>query len=98
MGLIPGVHLALEDYTFDTTRAITSFLANGTFSRYPDIRFVFCHGGGTIAPVAHRIAGIARNPKFKAGLPNGVLHELRRLFYDTASAINPPNMAALGTE
>jgi predicted TIM-barrel fold metal-dependent hydrolase len=95
MGLIPGIHPALEEYTFDTTRAITSFLANGTFSRYPDIRFIFCHGGGTITPIAHRIAGIARNPKLKAGLPNGVLHELRRLFYDTASAINPPNMAAL---
>ena len=97
VGLIPGVHAALAEFTFDTTRAILSFLVNGTFARYPDVRFIFCHGGGTIVPIAHRISGLERNPKLKAGLPNGVLHELRRLFYDTASAINPPNMAGLRT-
>ncbi len=97
VGLIPGVHAALAEFTFDTTRAILSFLVNGTFARHPDVRFIFCHGGGTIVPIAHRISGLERNPKLKAGLPNGVLHELRRLFYDTASAVNPPNMAGLRT-
>jgi 6-methylsalicylate decarboxylase len=96
VGLIPGVHAAMTEFTFDTTRAITSFLVNGTFARYPDIRFIFCHGGGTISPVAYRISGMPeRNPKMKEMMPNGVLYELRRLFYDTASAVNPPNMAAL---
>ena len=96
-GILPGVPSALAEFTFDTTRAIMSFLINGTFARYPDLRFIFCHGGGTIVPIAHRISNLERMPKFKAGLPNGVLHELRRLYYDTASAVNPPNMAGLRT-
>ncbi|HUB96754.1 MAG TPA: amidohydrolase family protein [Stellaceae bacterium] len=95
VGLIPGVHPATTEYVFDTTRAITSFLVNGTFARYPDIRFIFCHGGGTVMPIAHRISGLGNRPELKANIPNGVLHELKRLFYDTASAANPPNMAAL---
>jgi len=83
-GILPQIPSALAEFTFDTTRAILSFLINGTFARYPDIRFIFCHGGGTIVP-------------FKEMIPNGVLHELKRLFYDTASAVNPPNMAGLKT-
>lgn len=94
-GILPQIPSALAEFTFDTTRAILSFLINGTFARYPDLRFIFCHGGGTIAPIAHRVSNLGRNPKLKEMLPNGVLYELQRLFYDTASAINPPNMAGL---
>jgi len=96
-GILPQIPSALAEFTFDTTRAILSFLINGTFARYPDIRFIFCHGGGTIVPIAHRISGLGNMPKFKEMIPNGVLHELKRLFYDTASAVNPPNMAGLKT-
>jgi predicted TIM-barrel fold metal-dependent hydrolase len=96
LGLIPGVPNALTEYVFDTTRAIVNFLVNGTFARYPDIRFIFCHGGGTIMPISYRISGMPdRVPGGKENMPNGVLYELKKLFYDTASAANPPNMAAL---
>src|ERR1019366_1430625 len=46
--LIPGTTGSWLEYLFDTARAITSFLVNGTFARFPDIRFIFCHSGGTM--------------------------------------------------
>ena len=90
VGLIPQLHPAITEFVFDTTRAITSFLVNGTFSRYPDIRFVFCHSGGTLMPIAYRISGLPnRNPEMKAHMPNGVLHELKRLYLRMRHRVQP---------
>jgi 6-methylsalicylate decarboxylase len=96
IGLIPQIHSAITEFVFDTTRAITSFLVNGTFSRYPDIRFVFCHSGGTVMPISYRIGNLPnRNPEMKAAMPNGVLAELKRLYYEAGTACTPPAIAAL---
>jgi len=34
-------------------------------------------------------------PALTASVPNGVVHELRRLYYDVANATNPSSLAAL---
>ena len=95
-GLIPGIPPAITEFLFDTTRAITSLFVNGVFARCPDIRFIFCHAGGTIMPIAHRIDGWSRrNPETAAHTPQGVIHALRQLFYDIATSTNVPSMAAL---
>jgi 6-methylsalicylate decarboxylase len=39
----------------DTTRAIANLLLTGTFSTFPDIRFIFAHAGGTVPMVADRM-------------------------------------------
>jgi predicted TIM-barrel fold metal-dependent hydrolase len=96
IGLIPNVVPAITEFVFDTARCITSFLVNGTFARYPEIRFIFCHSGGTIMPISYRIANLPeRNAALKAAMPNGVLHELKRLFYEAGTACSPPAIAAL---
>jgi 6-methylsalicylate decarboxylase len=96
VGLIPGVPPATAEFVFDTTRCILSFLINGTFSRYPDIRFIFCHSGGTVMPISHRISGLAtRTEAGRKAMPNGVLHELKRLFFEAGTACTPPAIAAL---
>jgi predicted TIM-barrel fold metal-dependent hydrolase len=94
--LIPGVSPSVVEFPIDTTRAVTSLLFSGTFARCPDIRWIFSHGGGGVPMVAHRMAHILEaDPRNAAKAPNGVLHELRRLYYDTAQAANPPAMSAL---
>ncbi|MFM9971586.1 MAG: amidohydrolase family protein [Burkholderiales bacterium] len=82
---VPGVAQGLIELLFDTTRTIISLLYNGTFSRCPDIRFIFCHGGGTLAQTADRIGNLARNPIAGPRLPNGVEYELKKLYLDVAS-------------
>jgi 6-methylsalicylate decarboxylase len=92
--LVPHVPATTMEFLFDTTRTINSLLINGTFSRFPNVRFIFAHGGGTLPMVAYRMASLF--PKNLAPLaPNGVLYELRRQYYDTASASNPSSLAAL---
>jgi predicted TIM-barrel fold metal-dependent hydrolase len=92
--LLPHVPVVTTEFLFDTTRTTNSLLVNGTFSRFPNVRFIFSHGRGTISAVAHRIARLF--PKDLAPqAPNGVLYELKRQYYDTASASNPPSLSAL---
>ena len=71
--LIPGIPSNVVEFVFDTTRAIISFLVNGTFARCPDIRFIFCHSGGTMPVLAARINGFFQARSALASrVPNGV--------------------------
>ena len=82
------------EFLFDTTRTIYSLLLSGTFSRFPNLRFIFSHGGGAMPMLANRLARLF--PKeLAAQAPNGVLYELKRQFYDTASASNATSLSAL---
>ena len=95
--LVPGVPAQMFEYPTDTTRAIISLVASGTAAKYPDIRFVFSHGGGTITSVIGRLAGPTANGDgvVKPAPPDSRLAQLRRFYYDTAGAANQINMGAL---
>jgi len=94
--LIPGIPSNVIEFVFDTTRAITSLLVNGTFARCPDVRFIFCHSGGTLPVLAARIHGFFQARSALASrVPNGVMYELKKLHYDIANATNPSSLAAL---
>jgi predicted TIM-barrel fold metal-dependent hydrolase len=92
---LPEIPAATLDFPFDTTRAIVSLLFSGTFARCRNIRFIFSHAGGTVPFLAERIARLAAQPQYKERLPDGVLPELARLFYDTALSANPLAFASL---
>lgn len=94
--LIPGIPSNVVEFVFDTTRAIVSFLIGGTFARCPEIRFIFCHSGGTMPVLAARINGFFQaRTALASRVPNGVMYELKKLHYDVANATNPSSLAAL---
>jgi predicted TIM-barrel fold metal-dependent hydrolase len=74
------------EFVIDTTRTIVSVLANGTPARFPDIKFIWSHGGGTVPFITSRLGGL--NQK----LPKGVMYELQKFYYDTAQAFNAYTM------
>ncbi|WP_433271671.1 amidohydrolase family protein [Actinosynnema sp. CS-041913] len=45
----------LVDFVMDTTRAVANLLFRGALRRFPGIRFVLAHGGGTIPFLAGRL-------------------------------------------
>lgn len=94
--LMPDVPVAAIEYVFDTTRAITNLLYTGTLTRFPAIRYIFSHAGGTIPFLAGRIAHVAsESEKTSSRLPNGVLHELKRLRFEIATSVSAPTLGAL---
>ncbi len=87
---------AVLEVPHDTTRAVTNLLLSGGLARWRDIKWLFSHGGGTIPMMAGRIEAFhSRMPAAKEFAPEGIIGELRRLYYDTANATSGPAMAAL---
>jgi predicted TIM-barrel fold metal-dependent hydrolase len=81
-GLGPG---SIE-YGTDTTRAIVSVTFSGDATRFPNIRFIWSHAGGSAPFLAGRIDGASGNARDR--LPDGFLAEARKFFYDSAGAAN----------
>ncbi len=90
----------LLEWPIHTTRAVIDLLYSGRLARYPNIRYILAHGGGTIPYLGHRIAaGLGRErprhsgdlgcdlvspPSPQNGLKQG-LGILKNLYYDTAA-------------
>ncbi len=73
-----------------------SLLFSGTFVRCRDIRFVFCHAGGTLPALTGRVEwGTVRMGDFAAQAPDGYRAELARLHFDTATSTNAIALGAL---
>ena len=93
--MVPGLIATTLEFPFDTLRTIVSLVTSGTTTRFPNIRFIFSHGGGALAGVYGRVAGLDNARAFKGRFPAGMRAELARLFYDTASLNGEPTVAAL---
>ena len=93
--LIPGVGDGAIEWQTDTTRAITYLIFGGAQDRYPDVKMIFSHGGGTMPFLTERFVGMARNPKVASKFPQGFAGAAAKFYYDTAQVANPPSMAAL---
>jgi len=95
-GLLPDEPASLIEFPHDTTRTVASLMFSGTFTRCPDIRFIFSHAGGTVPFLATRMAILgAQDKRLARNVPQGVMPILRSLYYDTAISANPISMAAL---
>ena len=94
---VPHVNRVAIDYPTDTARTITDLIYSGSLMRFPNIRWIFSHGGGTILMVTPRLAGGSLTPEQRAAtIPNGFEHELQKLYFDIASvALSPIPMAAV---
>jgi predicted TIM-barrel fold metal-dependent hydrolase len=91
----------LLEWPVHTTRAVMDLLYSGRLARYPNIRYVLAHGGGTVPFLAHRIAaGPNGYGPSRPGDPHGAvpgaadasgeifeerLRLLKALYYDTSS-------------
>jgi predicted TIM-barrel fold metal-dependent hydrolase len=80
----------------DTTRTMASLLFSGTAARYPDIRWILSHGGGTTPFLLSRFTRQEEEMKeHEKRLPNGLLYELKKFYYETAQANHPGALDAL---
>ena len=96
LNMIPNVLPRTVEFVFDSTRAIVSLVLSGVTSLLPDVRFIFCHGGGTLPMLAGRIEELTKNEKDRdERIPRGIEYELKKLFYETANAYHLPAYAAL---
>jgi 6-methylsalicylate decarboxylase len=93
--IVPGVPDAAIEFGTDTTRCIARIVFSGAAARFPDIKWIFSHAGGTMPFLAERFEGMAKLPNYAPKFPNGFAPVARRFSYDTAQAANKICMTAL---
>ena len=57
-GISKGMGNFLVEFLFDTTRAALNLLFSDTLERFPKVRIILCHAGGTLPYVAWRVSDI----------------------------------------
>jgi predicted TIM-barrel fold metal-dependent hydrolase len=94
--LIPDVPESIIEWGTDTTRTIASLVFSGAAARFRDVQLIFSHGGGTLPFLTERFLRLPLiNKNLATRVPNGVEHELKRFYYDTAQAAHPYALASL---
>jgi predicted TIM-barrel fold metal-dependent hydrolase len=80
-----ALSLAL-DFLAETTNAIARLVYSGTFERYPGIRWIFTHLGGTTPFLVHRFDNYARQfPENREHISRPPSDILRTLTFDTVT-------------
>jgi len=86
----------MTELVLDTTRAIHNLLWNGTFAKFPNIKWIMPHGGGTIPFLVYRISAMNNKPNPQERLPGGTVSSaLRGLYYDVAEICAPGPLKCL---
>jgi predicted TIM-barrel fold metal-dependent hydrolase len=96
--IVPKISVpwGIVDFPLDTSRAVTNLLMMGVLERYPSIRYIVSHAGGTIPYLAQRIVFSENLPSWpRENTPKGTLHYLQKLYYDTALSTSEQVFAAL---
>ena len=93
-GLVPGIPPGSIEYATDSTRTIAHVVFSGTAAKYPDIRWIFSHSGGTLPFLTGRFVRLWQERK-PAHLPNGPMPEFAKFHYELAQGNTPGQIAAL---
>ena len=93
-GLVPGIPPGSIEYATDSTRTIAHVVFSGTAAKFPDIRWIFSHSGGTLPFLTARFVRLWQERK-QAHLPNGPMPEFAKLHYELAQGNTAGQIAAL---
>ena len=92
---LPYIPDAMIEYGTDTTRAIVNYIFLGAARRFPDVKMIWSHAGGSMPYLIERFDQSEKLPSVRANVPDGFRAEARKFFYDTAQSANPVAMSGL---
>lgn len=93
--LTTGFPLWMLEYPIDTTRAAVNLIMTGTTRRYPRIRFILAHNGGTLPFLAWRLSAAPLIDTRYAHMDEaGIRAEIARFHYEIAQS---PGREAFGS-
>ena len=83
------------EFPFDTSRAAFNLVWKGAAWRYPNIRYIPSHAGGTVPFLAWRFSLLDYFPRVIERAPGGVMYYQKRFYYDLAISANPHALRSL---
>lgn len=95
--ILPDVNVGTIEYAVDSTRTMASLVFGGAAARYPNIRWIFSHSGGTTPFLLSRFVRQEQDMKGEAikRMPNGALYEYKKFYYETAQGNHAGALDAL---
>jgi predicted TIM-barrel fold metal-dependent hydrolase len=100
--LVPDIAIdaPILEFVFETTRAVANMLFTGVLERYPRIRFIAAHLGGTIPFVSWRLQLFEHSQRnefkdFRRRCPRPVREYLAGLYYEVAVSGSTGNLQNL---
>ncbi len=82
------------EFIFDTTRTVSDLVFTGVFARFPNIQWLFTHGGGALPLLADRMEMVRGFQTCRVAGPT-VPDQLRELWFDMAGTPFPNQVPAL---
>jgi len=95
--IMPYISINAIEGPVDTTRTMISLIFQGGAAKYPDIKWIFSHSGGVTPFLLSRFEREEAEKDRKSVLPRGLMHELRKFYYDTAQGNHEGALKALMT-
>ena len=89
--LVPGIGPSTIEFATDTSRTVTHIVFSGVATRFPDIRWIFSHAGGTLPFLTARLEIVAKQKK----LAGGAAPILSKFHYELAQGNTSGQLAAL---
>lgn len=90
---------AILEFMFETTRAMVNMVLSGAKERYPNIKYIATHGGGTLPYLVDRVAFGGSLPFVYKNGPRYSSQEIGELlssfYFDTAAATSDVALGAL---
>ncbi|AJH00087.1 hydrolase [Clostridium beijerinckii] len=87
--------MSIYEFPFDTTRAMMDLIYRGKIQKYPNIKWIVSHAGGTIPYIAYRLSTVAQENKASSLSSDEVLASLKSLYYDLALSTSPSIFSTL---
>ncbi len=97
INLVQGVPQSAIEWGTDTTRSIANLIFSGSSQKFPDINWIFSHGGGALVSFSERfLIQMVSTPPYRGKFTReSVEKELHRFHYDTAQVANSVALGAL---
>lgn len=96
LNLQPEIPDSAIEYGTDTTRSLAQLIFNGTATKYPDIKWIWSHGGGALTAFAERFLIQMPNSVYRGKISReDVQAHLNKFYYDTAQISGAGTLKAL---
>jgi 6-methylsalicylate decarboxylase len=94
-----GLNVSILEFMFDTTRMVANAIFRGVTRRFPNIRIISTHGGGTVPYLAQRIAILEPHFGVEPGYirmePDEFKVELAKFYFDLTASTSAASLFAL---
>jgi predicted TIM-barrel fold metal-dependent hydrolase len=94
----PILPTAYIEFGTDTTRTIAEYIINGGTQKFPNVKMIWSHAGGTMPYLIERFiddSGPTLPAQMNVRVPTGFVTEARKCYYDTAQIPSRGAMLAL---